>query len=364
MPPTDDSPLDRGAAYTAEAQRAERFNVLLLGRTGAGKSTLVNALFDVDLARTGIGRPVTERLTLHAVPGKPLGVYDAPGSELGTRSSELVHDLRDRIKSHTSGDLNEQIHMALYCVHAIDARLHPAEEGLIRKVSALGLPVLLVLTRAPLGHDGRLTRSAFEMAAYLESLQLPVHAGRAHAVVAVDDVETGESAHGLDALYEAMLEAAAPAVRSAIDRAVAKSVGRQSWARRRNAGMAVLKAAGEAFSTKNSDELLEKLISEVAAIYRVESGEAQEAAGTVVRLARTAWSVTRKASEAPSSGGAGTFADVIIEPAVITVIGTVWIGVCETLARGGLRTPDGSLDLERLRHDVEEDLLRRWRTQT
>ena len=115
--------------------------------------------------------------------------------------------------------------MALYCVPAIDARLHPAEEGLIRKVSALGLPVLLVLTRAPLGRDGRPTRSASEMAVYLVSLHLLVHAGRVHPVVAVDDVETGEWAHGLDALYEAMLEAAASGVRRAIGRSPSPSAG-------------------------------------------------------------------------------------------------------------------------------------------
>lgn len=362
MPSTDESPLDLSASYTAEAQRVERFNVLLLGRTGAGKSTLVNALFGTDLARAATGRPVAAGLTFHTVPGKPLGVYDAPGSELGTRSSELVHDLRDRIKSHTSGELNDQIHMALYCVSALDARLHPAEEGLIRKVSALGLPLLLVLTRAPLGRDGRPTKSGSEMATYLESLHLPVHAGRVLPVVVVDDEETGESAHGLDALYEAMLEAAAPAVRRAIDRAVAKSIGRQSWARRRDAGMAVLKAAGEALGTKNSDELLEKLFSDVAAIYRVDAEDAQQAAGTVVRLARSAWSATRKTSKVPKGGATGIFSDIVVEPAVITAIGTVWVGVCETLARGGLRTPGGSLDLERLQHDVEENLLRRWRT--
>ena len=43
-----------------EAERTiGRFNILIAGRTGVGKSTLINEVFQGKLAATGQGRPVT-----------------------------------------------------------------------------------------------------------------------------------------------------------------------------------------------------------------------------------------------------------------------------------------------------------------
>ncbi len=36
-------------------------NVLIAGRTGVGKSTLINAMFQGNIAETGQGRPVTQQ---------------------------------------------------------------------------------------------------------------------------------------------------------------------------------------------------------------------------------------------------------------------------------------------------------------
>lgn len=359
--PADGPAFDPASAYAAGTQQVDRFNVLVLGRTGSGKSTLVNAVFEADLAPTGVGRPVTEQLRLHTVPGKPVGIYDAPGSELGTKARDLGREIREHVSSCASGDLSEQVHMALYCVPTVDGRLHPAEEALIQQVSTLGLPVLLVLTRASQGRDGRLTRSSAEMVSHLESLRLPVYGGRAHPVMAVPDAETGESMHGLDDLYESMLDAAPLAVRGALDRAAAKAVRRRAWERRRRAALVVVQASGAAAQTGDSDDLLEKLLADVAAIYRIEVNGVDRAAHTVVRVARTVWSTVRRASKQPVREF-GPVADVLFEPAVIGVVGAVWIGVCEVLARGGLRTAEGSVDLERLRRGVEDELRRRWAT--
>ena len=38
------------------------FNLAIFGKTWAGKSTLLNAIFGAEVAETGVGRPVTKGL--------------------------------------------------------------------------------------------------------------------------------------------------------------------------------------------------------------------------------------------------------------------------------------------------------------
>ena len=55
----------------------------MIGRTGAGKSTLVNAIFGETVMPTGTGASVTGPLVEHRVAGAPLVLLDTPGLELG-----------------------------------------------------------------------------------------------------------------------------------------------------------------------------------------------------------------------------------------------------------------------------------------
>ena len=53
-----------GDSFRTEYEQASvatgRFNLAVFGKTGVGKSTLVNAIFGEEVARTGIGEPVTK----------------------------------------------------------------------------------------------------------------------------------------------------------------------------------------------------------------------------------------------------------------------------------------------------------------
>ena len=45
--------------FDKSSEAIGRFNLAIFGKTGVGKSTLINAIFGEEVARTGIGEPVT-----------------------------------------------------------------------------------------------------------------------------------------------------------------------------------------------------------------------------------------------------------------------------------------------------------------
>ena len=59
-----------------------KINVLIAGRTGVGKSTLINSVFRGSLATTGQGEPVTQTTRLLSKQGVPLAIWDTRGLEM------------------------------------------------------------------------------------------------------------------------------------------------------------------------------------------------------------------------------------------------------------------------------------------
>ena len=72
-----DSFKDQFARHTRTLpRRSGRFNLAIFGKTGAGKSTLINAIFGEAVAKTGIGEPVTQDEHLYIHRSGALGLLD------------------------------------------------------------------------------------------------------------------------------------------------------------------------------------------------------------------------------------------------------------------------------------------------
>ena len=191
-----------------------RFNLAVFGKTGVGKSTLINAIFGEDVARTGIGEPVTQGSHLYMTRSGVLGLYDTRGLEIGTSSAEMLAEVREFVESKRTTDPKDHIHIAYYCIRAGDHRIEPAEKEFIRGLHDLGLPVFLVLTQVH--KKGEVIRSEhLEFAQHLYDAGLPVHSGRPYLTAALPDTQLGYEAFGLHGLLEATYEKAPEAAQSA-----------------------------------------------------------------------------------------------------------------------------------------------------
>ncbi|MBM3686702.1 MAG: DUF697 domain-containing protein [Actinobacteria bacterium] len=179
------------------------FNLAVFGKTGVGKSTLVNAVFGSQVAETGLGKPVTRGLVYYRHPGGLLGLYDSEGFETGASGDEILAVLRSRVAESRVLPVDQQIHAAWYLVRWSDRRFEERQGDFVRALADLGLPVIMVITQVP-SRDGVPHPEALELAQYIESLGLPLRpGGRALLTNALEDPFTASPVFGLQELLDA-----------------------------------------------------------------------------------------------------------------------------------------------------------------
>jgi len=173
-PKVEDVAMDVAAYLTTRQRKADEqlghANILISGQTGAGKSTLINAVFRVPLAEEGTGKPVTKDIQRYDVPGVPVSIYDTRGIELGDTKKRVIRDYRKAIAGSRKGGPDSGIHVAWYCINSEQARVQDYDTDVVRAL-ADEVPVILVLTQCI--DDGR----PRELEAAIEAEDLPIEGG-------------------------------------------------------------------------------------------------------------------------------------------------------------------------------------------
>ena len=92
-------------ALRNSVKERSHINILIAGRTGVGKSTLINSVFQGNFATTGQGRPVTQNTREWKKEGVPLSIFDTRGLEMAAFSetlSELQTIVKDRANNRVT----------------------------------------------------------------------------------------------------------------------------------------------------------------------------------------------------------------------------------------------------------------------
>lgn len=141
-------------AIANKIKNLNTLNIIVAGKTGVGKSTLINSVFKEHLADTGMGKPVTTHMRKITKKGVPLAIYDTRGFELGKEvQAEVKKEVMETInKGLATQDINKAIHCVWYCINTASNRIEPEEVEWLRELSMdnqiTQVPIVVVLTQS------------------------------------------------------------------------------------------------------------------------------------------------------------------------------------------------------------------------
>lgn len=113
-------------------KRQDRLSILITGKTGVGKSRLVNALVGERVAKEGRAKTAcTDTVTSYCtkINGVEVIVWDSPGLQDGTCNEELyIQDMKSKLSEG-------RFDVMIYCISMAEARFYDADKNAIRTLT-------------------------------------------------------------------------------------------------------------------------------------------------------------------------------------------------------------------------------------
>ena len=243
------------------------------------------------------------------------------------------------INEHRPDD--QRIHAAWYLVRWSDRRFENAQQQFVRKIAALGVPVIMVITQVP-SRDGAIHPEALEFADYIASLDLPLSPhGRAVLTNALEDPFTHTPVIGLRTLLDDTYEVIPEVAESALTAAQMLDMERKKKAVSRIVTQAAAIAAGiGAAPIPIADAALLvpnqiTMISRITAAYGLppNRSKALAAAGSVILTGGATmagkYAVTTLLRFLPGGFIVGSAISATVATALTKAVGMAWAQVCE-----------------------------------
>lgn len=331
-------------------QQFGRFNLLLVGQSGVGKSSLVNAVFGRPLARVGLGMPVTKSLAYYQEGS--LGIWDSKGLEIGT--PDAVKKIRDDLAEIARRPNNEQVSVVWYAMLAKSHRMLTEEIALIRELASMGMPVIIVLTKVHWVTNklGKPVGLVEDEQAFYEWLSHAIHDPGptgipARAVIPTSTVGTHGKGkgHGLSELVSETLTLVPEGAKDAFR--IAQHLylpWKRQMARKITAGASAAALAAAATPIPVADAavlapLQIAMMGRIAAVYELEL-KSMLSAGTLAQFSAQLAGRALARSFVKLVPGVGSVINSTVASALTATMGEGWMRLCEQVYIGKLQPQD------------------------
>ena len=201
-------------------KNVEHLNIILVGPSGVGKSTLINSILGLNI-KTGFGRPQTKEIEFYYSKNIPfLRLVDSRGIEknIDAGITTTTNKIKDFIKKQIEDkNFDKFIHIIWYCWTG--TRLEESEVNLLKELSQQysleTLPVIIVYTNAVFKEEVENAKKYIKEDLKLENEFIDVLA-KEKKINTNDNNEEIIEAKNLDKLREKSVELAKSAVKSSI----------------------------------------------------------------------------------------------------------------------------------------------------
>ena len=142
-------------------------NIVIMGQSGNGKSTIVNAIMGKEVAPTGKGTAVTKKNQVYSTSYRlgndywSLNLYDTVGIELSDEVTKAtLIDIEDHLRKSQMQSSTFDVNIVWFCINNRSSRFQDFEIDLIRKLSYdYEIPFVIVMTHCLDNQTGELESS-------------------------------------------------------------------------------------------------------------------------------------------------------------------------------------------------------------
>ena len=116
-------------------------NIILVGASGVGKSSMINLILGNETAPTGVGKPLTKGIKRYGDDNSIVNIYDTEGFEIG---KEVY--FKNMIKSIINNK-SEKIHSILHIISASSHRVTDFDKNLNLMLRTFNIPVAEIFSK-------------------------------------------------------------------------------------------------------------------------------------------------------------------------------------------------------------------------